>query len=219
VPLKRRVRRNLLLFAIVLALDVVVFVAFRSDRGWRPRLSIATAYTSTALLVFVLAIGPLNLLRRRPNPVSTNLRRDTGIWAGLVGLVHVAFGLQSHMKGKMLEYFLHPSNGRSLLGRLRLDEFGFANYTGLGATLILVLLLALSNDVSLRSLGSQRWKALQRTNYVAIVLIVTHGIVYQVMEERKLFFVVVNALLILIAVAFQVAGFRKIRLMRRDTVL
>jgi sulfoxide reductase heme-binding subunit YedZ len=214
VPLKRRVRRNLLLFAIVLVADVVVFIAFRSDRGWGPRVSIATAYTSTALLVYVLAIGPFNLLRGRPNPVSTNLRRDAGIWAGAVGLVHVVFGLQSHMKGKMLEYFLHPSDGRSLVGRIRFDEFGFANYTGLGATLILVLLLALSNDVSLRTFGSSRWKTLQRTNYVAIALIVAHGIVYQVMEERTLSFVVFYALLIVTALTWQIAGIRRTRLKR-----
>jgi sulfoxide reductase heme-binding subunit YedZ len=206
-----------LLFAVVLVLDVVVFVAFRSDRGWGPRTSIATAYTSTALLVFVLAIGPFNLLRGRPNPVSTNLRRDAGIWAGLVGLVHVVFGLQSHMKGKMLEYFLHPSDGRSLLGRIRVDEFGFANYTGLGATLILALLLALSNDASLRAFGSSRWKMLQRTNYVAIALIVAHGIVYQVMEERKRPFVILYALLIVTALAWQIAGIRRILLKQRGT--
>jgi sulfoxide reductase heme-binding subunit YedZ len=215
VPLKRRVRRNLLFFAIVLALDVAVFVVFRSDRGWRFRQSIATAYTSLALLVFVLVVGPLNVVRRRPNPVSTNLRRDAAIWGGSVGLVHVVFGLQSHLRGKMWQYFALP-DGRSLLRRIRFDEFGFANYTGLGATLILILLLALSNDASLRSVGSRRWKALQRTNYGAIVLIVAHGIVYQVIEERKLPFVVLYVVLIAIALAWQIAGYRRIRLTRPD---
>jgi methionine sulfoxide reductase heme-binding subunit len=216
VPFQRRVRRNLLLFAIVLALDMATFVVFPSDRGWRFRQSIATAYTSLALLVFVLVVGPLNVVRRRPNPVSTNLRRDAAIWAGAVGLVHVVLGFQSHMKGKFWQYFVLPGDGGWLV-RIRFDEFGFANFTGLGATLILILLLALSNDASLRSFGSQRWKALQRTSYGAIILVVAHGIVYQMMEERKLSFVLVNALLILIALAFQLAGFRRIRLMRRGT--
>jgi sulfoxide reductase heme-binding subunit YedZ len=39
----------------------------------------ATAYVSLALLAATLVTGPINLLRRRPNPVSTDLRRDLGI--------------------------------------------------------------------------------------------------------------------------------------------
>ena len=40
------------------------------------RWSMATAYVGLALLGATLALGPLSVLRRRPNPVSTDLRRD-----------------------------------------------------------------------------------------------------------------------------------------------
>ena len=48
--------------------------------------------------------------------------------------------------------------------------FGFGNDTGLIAALLFLLLLAISNDVSLRRLGAQKWKSLQRWMYAAVVL-------------------------------------------------
>src|SRR2546427_5765278 len=74
------------------------------DAIWR--LSMATAYTSLGLLALSLLVGPWNVLQRRTNPVSTDLRRDIGIWAAVYGLSHVAFGLQVHLRGRMLQYFV-----------------------------------------------------------------------------------------------------------------
>ncbi|MBA4159583.1 MAG: hypothetical protein H0X65_19215, partial [Gemmatimonadetes bacterium] len=53
-----------------------------------------------------------------------------------------------------------------------------------------VLLLALSNDLSLRLLKAGRWKTLQRWNYALFALTVVHGIAYQVIEDRKAGYVV-----------------------------
>ncbi|MCL4181748.1 MAG: hypothetical protein KJ072_28940 [Verrucomicrobia bacterium] len=69
------------------------------------RWSMATAYVSLALLVATLATGPINLLRCQPNPVSTDLRRDLGIWAFILGLAHTVIGLQVHMKSIWLYFF------------------------------------------------------------------------------------------------------------------
>ena len=46
--------------------------------------SLSTACVSLLLLGGTSLTGPLNVLRRQRNPVSTNLRRDIGIWSGLV---------------------------------------------------------------------------------------------------------------------------------------
>lgn len=54
--------------------------------------SMSTAYVSLLLLGCTLLTGPLNVLRRQRNPVSTDLRRDIGIWSGIVSLVHVGIG-------------------------------------------------------------------------------------------------------------------------------
>lgn len=63
-------------------------------------LSVATAYAGLLLRAITLLLGPWNVLRGRPNPVSTDVRRDVGIWAGILSLAHVVFGLQVHMRGR-----------------------------------------------------------------------------------------------------------------------
>jgi DMSO/TMAO reductase YedYZ heme-binding membrane subunit len=47
---------------------------------------------------------------------------------------------------------------------------GFANFAGLGAALVFLMLLAISNDLSLRTLKTRRWKSLQRWTRAAFVL-------------------------------------------------
>jgi sulfoxide reductase heme-binding subunit YedZ len=42
--------------------------------------------------------------------------------------------------------------------RLQDTQFGFANFTGLGAALLFLMLLAICNDLSLRGLKTRRWK-------------------------------------------------------------
>lgn len=90
---------------------------------------------------------------------------------------------------------------------LRYDFFGFANYAGLIATLIILLLLVLSNDLSLRWLKKTKWKALQRSNYGLLALIFVHGIMYQVIENRNAPFVVLLAVIALIILIIQVYGY------------
>lgn len=151
--------------------------------------SMATAYLGFGLLGLTLLIGPLNLLRGRRSPLSSYLRRDIGIWCGLVSITHVVVGLQVHSKTILGNFFCEPERLTCLswpFDILRNDLWGFANYTGLIATIIIALLLTLSNDFSLRKLRVKRWKALQRGNYALFALVVTHGVAYQVLEGRAI---------------------------------
>lgn len=171
--------------------------------------SMSTAYVSLLLLGGTLLTGPLNVLHRQRNPVSTDLRRDIGIWSGLVGLAHIAIGWQVHM-GNMLLYFFEEDKLTKKLS-LRADLFGFANYAGLAGGLILVMLLALSNDFSLRKLKAPRWKYWQRWNYLFYGLVVVHGASYQVIESRKLPYPLLLATFILPVVVVQLLGFSHYR--------
>ncbi len=179
--LKNRPRRRLLhhiLIGIGSVALTVIFMQLFPKRDFISRLSIGTAYPALFLTAAALLLGPLNVLRRKPNPASFDLRRDLGIWAGISALAHTAVGLNVHLRGRMWLYFLDPSH------HLRRDAFGFGNYTGGIAALLFALLLALSNDVSLRKLGVERWKSLQRWSYAAIVLTAAHSIAYQQIEKR-----------------------------------
>jgi len=173
--------------------------------------SFATAYAGLGLVVAALVIGPLNLLRRRPNPTSTDLRRDVGIWAGLFGIAHTVAGFQVHMHGELQRYFSVTSDG--IGARL----FVAANFLGLIAVILLIVLISISNDVALRRFGAARWKALQRVTYIVIVAVVLHGAMYQIIEKRRWPLAMIFSLLIVAAATMQWAGTRARKIRREIT--
>lgn len=211
--MQRRLARHHLPLALLTALTLTITYALVPSNNPVFRWSMATAYVGLALLCGTLLTGPLNVLRRRPNPVSTDLRRDIGIWAGLLAVAHFLIGWQVHMPHRYL-YWLREVKGSTAL-RPRADLFGFANYTGLVAVLIALLLLALSNDYFLRALGSRRWKRWQRWNYAFFALVLLHGVAYQVIEKRKLAYVLVLSILVIQSLLIQVLGYRESRAARR----
>jgi methionine sulfoxide reductase heme-binding subunit len=146
-------------------------------------LTIVLGYLSLIYMVITLAVGPLKLLRRRRNPVNINLRRDIGIWAAITGCLHVVLGFQLHMGGNILLYFFRQTDAGGYAPQLNL--FGLSNYVGLIATLLLLALLLLSNDISLRKLRGPRWKLVQRSNYVLFGLSVLHMVGYQSVLARE----------------------------------
>jgi sulfoxide reductase heme-binding subunit YedZ len=152
------------------------------------RASMATAYVGLFLLVATLAFGPVAAFRRRRYPVTTDVRRDTGIWAAIVSMAHVVIGLQVHVRGKMWEYFVHSVRGTFLP---RVDPFGAANYAGAVAAILLVILLATSNDASLRRLGASTWQRVHRSAEWALILTLLHAAAYQWVEKRQARIVVV----------------------------
>jgi sulfoxide reductase heme-binding subunit YedZ len=169
------------------------------------RASFATAYPALVLLSITLLIGPWNLLIRRPNPVSSDLRRDIGIWAGLLGILHAGVGQFVHLRGRPWLYYVYgPTEHHH---GIRHDLFGLANYTGALGTLLLIMLLATSNDLSLRRFGTRTWKQLQRWNYAIFVLVAVHSFAFQGVETQKLHWVLTVAACVFVALAMQIAGF------------
>jgi sulfoxide reductase heme-binding subunit YedZ len=147
-----------------------------SGRSFESAFTLGTGYIATVLLALTLLVGPANLLLRRRNPVSTSLPRDIGTWAAIFGIVHVIVGLQLHGNPDdtfgFVNYFFLGN------GTPRTSSFGWGNWTGLGALIIVVGLLALSNDRSLRELKAKRWKNTQRLNYALFALVVLHSFFY-----------------------------------------
>ena len=209
----RRIRRHCLIAAGSLGATAVLALVFPGPD--RARISLATAYVALALLTVTLSLGPLNVLRGRPNPVSFNLRRDFGIWSAVLGVGHTAFGLTVHFTGRMQLYFLPPPDTHGLLG-LRADSFGAANHSGLLAVLILVVLASISNDRALRTLGTRRWRSVQRWAYVILGFTIVHGALYQLIEKQRLVLVLVFVALALWIVVLQLAGRQHFRVGRRE---
>lgn len=157
------------------------------------------------LLALTLLLGPWNVLRRKGNPVSSDLRRDVGIWAGILGITHTAVGQCVHLRGRPWLYYVYSAQEHH--HGLRHDVFGFANYTGAISVLLLAALLATSNDFSLRRLGTPGWKGLQRWNYAVFALAAAHAIGYLLIEKQKLPWDTVIGLCIIITLAMQLWGY------------
>jgi hypothetical protein len=130
----RRVLRHIFLASALMLLSVI-FMRFFSKRDTISRISIGTAYSALFLTGLALVLGPWNVLRRQFNPVSFDLRRDTGIWAGLGPIVHTGVSVNVHLRGRPWLYFVNEHH------HLRVGMFGFGNYAGLVAALLFAMLL------------------------------------------------------------------------------
>jgi len=168
--------------------------------------SFATAYPAMILLGVTLLIGPWNLLRKQRNPISGDFRRDVGIWAGILSVVHTAVGQCVHLRGRPWLYYIYSPQEHQPFP-IRHDLFGLANYTGAAAILVVAVLLATSNDLSLRKMGTPQWKQLQRWNYAAFAFTAIHAVSYLVTEKQKLPFDVTIAVCIGLTLVFQVTGY------------
>jgi sulfoxide reductase heme-binding subunit YedZ len=199
----RMLRHHLPLLAFSLA-SVAALYSTRPYPDAISRASFATAYPALALLAATLLVGPWNVLRRRANPVSSDLRRDLGIWTGILGLVHASVGQFVHLRGRPWLYYVYGP-GEHHHG-MRHDLFGLANYTGALGVLLLAALFATSNDLSLKRFGARKWKQLQRWNYAVFALVAVHSIAFQMVEKQKEPWVITVALCIAAALIMQVAG-------------
>ncbi len=200
---RRRFYRHASILLFTLGVTALFWALFRERRDLISHFSIATAYPALFLTVAALLVGPWRVLTNQPNPVSFDLRRDLGIWAGVMAIAHTVIGLNVHLRGRPWLYFVDQH------GRLRRDLFGFSNYTGAIAALMFLLLLAISNDLSLRKLGTARWKSIQRWTYVAAALTVAHAIAFQQVEKRKAGYQIVIWIAALVMLVLQMTGWTK----------
>ncbi len=207
--LSRRILQHHLPLGLVTAAMAVPLYVTRSYPDVLSRLSFASAYPALLLLAATLFVGPWTLLRQGQVPVSLDLRRDIGIWAGMTGLFHAVVGQCVHLRGRPWLYYIYEKwDGHAL--PLRHDVFGFANHTGLAAALILGMLLATSNDASLRHWGMPGWKKLQRWNYACFGLTALHCFLYQLgVESQDTVFVASAILCVALTTAIQLAGWRR----------
>ena len=199
----RDLRRRMLLHHLPLALAssvaLVVLIRLAPAHGGFSiqRMASPTGDVALVLLAITLLIGPANLLFHRRNPVNSYLRRDVGTWTAIWSVVHVLVGFQGHGGGAFgfVDFFV--ADGRPLT-----NSFGMGNWTGLAATVIVVLLLVLSTDRYLRELKSRRWKGLQRLNYTLFGLVILHAIYYGALRRMTSPF----TRLLIITVAVVLAG-------------
>ena len=102
--------------------------------------------------------------------------------------------------------------------RIQNNQFGMANYLGLVAAVLFLMLLVISNDISLRGFGTTRWKSLQRWAYIAGGLSVIHGVLFQLIEKRHLSWVVVFYSVVVVVLCFQMFGLLRFASNKRHSI-
>ena len=207
--MQSRLWRHHLPLALLLAASIFLLYVTRPYPDVITRLSFATAWPALVLLTVVLVIGPWRILRGKPPVLSQDLRRDIAIWGGSLGVAHAIIGNCEHLRGRPWLYYVYEKTQEHLVP-LRHDLFGFSNYTGLFASLILLALLATSNDASLRKLGNPGWKSLQRWNYVCCGLTALHTFGYLIGIQSLKWGSITTALLcVAIAAVLQYLGWQQ----------
>ena len=209
--LRRRLWRHHLPLVLLSAASVWLLYATRSYPDVITRLSFATAWPGLVLLAVTLVIGPWRTLRGKAPILSQDLRRDIGIWGGTLGVLHAGVGQFEHLRGRPWLYYVYEKTEEHLVP-LRHDMFGFSNFTGLFAALILLALLTTSNDASLRKLGGTGWKSLQRWNYACFGLTALHTFGYLMgIQSLKWGSIATASVCVILAATLQYQGWRRHR--------
>ena len=207
--LPRRLLRHHLPLGLATFASALLLYRTQASSDIIQRLSFASAYPALVLISVTLLIGPLKLIGQKRVPVSIDLRRDVGIWAGMSGVFHAVVGQCVHLRWRPWLYYVFESWRKEHFLPIRYDVFGLANYTGLAALCILLLLLATSNDLSLRKFKTTGWKKLQRWNYGCFALSAVHTFLYQEgIEHQKLPFVATAIAVVALTALIQWQGVR-----------
>lgn len=211
---RRLIRHHLPVGLVTLAGAFVLYIT-RPYPDVITRLSFASAYPALILLTATLVIGPLKMLAGNRLAISFDIRRDVGIWAGIASSFHAVIGQCVHLRGRPWLYYIYENWQQKHFLPIRHDLFGLANYTGIIAAVVLLILLATSNDAMLRKLGTPGWKQLQRWNYLCFAVTAVHTLTYQTgIETPKLSLVGTAAATIVITLLLQLVGYHR----RRDTL-
>jgi len=205
--MQRRLWRHHLPLAALSAFAIWLLYVTRPYPDVITRLSFASAWPALVLLAMTLIIGPWRAVQGKAPVLSQDLRRDIGIWGGVLGVAHAVIGNCEHLRGRPWLYIYEKTQEHLI--PIRHDVFGFSNYTGLFAGLLLLLLLATSNDASLRKYGNPGWKSLQRWNYACFVLTALHTFGYLIgIQALKWGSIVAATLCVAMAAWLQYLGWR-----------
>jgi methionine sulfoxide reductase heme-binding subunit len=212
VRLSRRLLRHHLPLSLITVVGGFLLYVTRPFPDVITRLAFSSAYPALILLCATLLIGPWKVLFGERINTSFDLRRDIGIWAGITGLFHTGVGQFVHLRGRPWLYYIYEKWQEKHVQPFRHDIFGFANDTGLLAALVLLALLATSNDASLRKFNTPGWKSLQRWNYACFGLTAAHTFAYQTgVGGGRGWFLVTAIAAVVITGGLQLVGWRRRR--------
>lgn len=186
---------------------VITLVALALEDGsLLDKLSMATAYNCLLLLAIALSIGPVNVLRSGRPVINSYLRRDTGIWAAINGIVHLILATSLSMTPQYLDSYVKISS-HAMNIQTRESLFLWGSLAAYIVGILLVMLLALSSNKAMQRVGLRWWKRLQRMAYLVFILTVVHAWAFQLIEARNPLLAGLLVLFTLLVFGLQMAAF------------
>jgi DMSO/TMAO reductase YedYZ heme-binding membrane subunit len=157
-----------------------------------------------------LLIGPLNVLRTGRLVSNSYVRRDTGIWAAMMGLLHFYLANVLSMTYEYLGIYVENS-ALPPSAAIRSSLYTWGTVFGYVIAVLFIVLLVLSSDRMMRKVGLKWWKRIQRISYLGFILTCIHALAFQVLETRSLFWVLVVLVITVMIAAGQWMGVRAVR--------
>lgn len=158
---------------ILSGIAVYAFGELRAEWSAMHKWNRAVGDASLVLVSLAMAVGPLGRLWPRAVKFIA-WRRELGIWATLLAIVHTVIILGGWVEWNLIRLFgyeFHPGLGSYVMVQ---HGFALANAIGILAVLYAVVLGLTSNNWSQRFLGGSVWKFLQQGAYVLWSLVVVH---------------------------------------------
>ncbi len=204
-----RVRNHLLLGA---ATGAALGLSAWLDRGASglDNLSIVSAYLCLALFGAALLIGPLRLRATGTPLLNSHLRRDIAIWGSINGLLHFWLANKLSMTWEYVGIFVDNATAPPSQ-QVRDQLYLWGTIFGYVVAVLILILLLISSDRALRTIGTRWWKRLQRLAYVIFIATVAHAFAFQVLETRSLIWVATVAAVFAGVLAMQLAGMASVR--------
>ncbi len=161
------------LVVIFAVLATALFLYSRAE--WSPmhRWNRAIGDVSLVLIAMAMMLGPLSRLWRSAARVLP-YRRELGIYAVVLAFIHATIILFGWVELDLMRLFgfeFHPGLQRYVMVN---HGFALANVLGLLGLIYGLVLGLTSNDLSLRLMGNNIWKYVQRGTYVLWWLSVAH---------------------------------------------
>jgi sulfoxide reductase heme-binding subunit YedZ len=162
------------LFVAALSL-MLTYLFFLSRSEWHPMHAWNRAFadSSLTLLFITLVIGPLSRIIKPVMKVVT-WRRELGIWTAVTALVHIYIVMDGWVMWDLIMLFKVPFYDQLVIH----PGFALGNLIGIVALVYLVLLALISNQKSVRYLGSSAWNYLQQKSLILYVLVVLHTVYF-----------------------------------------
>lgn len=154
---------------------IFVLIFYVTRLNWHPMHAWNRAFADSALLLLILtlALGPIGRVVTKTQK-ALHWRRELGIWSAVLSFGHVFIVLDGWVMWNLKHLFKVPFYDQLVIH----PGFAIGNLIGIVALGYISMLAVISNQFSVRMLGTQAWNYLQQQTFVLYVLVMLHAVYF-----------------------------------------